>query len=194
MRPQMHVAEPWERRCGVCDGSGQVMSLAWAAWHQEYERLESIPDLPNRLRALAEHVRRVPAEVEVLTCPGCGGDGVVVTDQGAALLNFIERRLRRAPHWADHPPEPPERPPMQAPPNSPDDADSYFERPQPSPSNTPPSGQPAQVPTPEPTYWQVEDALVDRDLSRQRSASYQTENEDPWRGRMRPEWRPEDFD
>lgn len=91
----MRVAEPWERRCSMCEGSGQVMSLAWASWHEHYARLERIPDLPSRLHALAEHVRRAPSEVEVLACPECIGEGVVVTELGEALLDFIERRADR---------------------------------------------------------------------------------------------------
>ncbi len=92
----MRVAEPWERRCRMCEGSGQVMSLAWASWHEHYARLERIPDLPSRLHALAEHVRRAPSEVEVLACPECIGEGVAVTELGEALLDFLERR---AEHW-----------------------------------------------------------------------------------------------
>ena len=89
----MTVAGPWERPCTTCDGSGRVISQAWLAWHAEYDRLERLSEVTVRLSALADHVRRAPQEPERATCPECGGDGVVVTEQGLALLDFLDRRF-----------------------------------------------------------------------------------------------------
>jgi hypothetical protein len=89
----MTVAEPWERPCTTCDGSGRVISQAWLAWHAEYGELERLTDMTARLTALAEHVRRAPREPEETICPECGGEGVVVTELGLALLDFLDRRF-----------------------------------------------------------------------------------------------------
>ena len=69
----MTAAEPWERPCTTCDGSGRVVSVAWLAWHAEYGRLERLTDVTARLTALADHVRQAPQEPEEAICPECGG-------------------------------------------------------------------------------------------------------------------------
>jgi hypothetical protein len=112
----MTAAEPWERPCTTCDGSGRVISQAWLAWHADYRQLERLTDMTARLTALAEHVRRTPQEPEEATCPECGGDGVVVTELGLALLDFLDRRFGVRPRTpkADSrslPPPPPIEPP-----------------------------------------------------------------------------------
>jgi hypothetical protein len=89
----MTAAEPWERPCTTCDGSGRVISQAWLAWHADYGQLERLTDVTARLTALADHVRQTPREPEEATCPECGGDGVVVTELGLALLDFLDRRF-----------------------------------------------------------------------------------------------------
>lgn len=106
----MPVAQPWERRCAACAGRGQVVSGAWAAWYREYERLERLPDRPARLGALVEHIRRAPADADILACPACGGMGAIVTDGGAALLAFLRRRLSTG--VGGHPPADPPPPPV----------------------------------------------------------------------------------
>jgi hypothetical protein len=112
----MTAAEPWERPCTTCDGSGRVISQAWLAWHAEYGRLERLTDMTSRLTALADHVRRTPQEPEEATCPECGGDGVVVTELGLVLLDFLDRRFGvrpRTPKAGSRslPPPPPIEPP-----------------------------------------------------------------------------------
>jgi hypothetical protein len=112
----MTAAEPWERPCSTCDGSGRVISQAWLAWHAEYGQLERLTDVTARLTALADHVRRAPREPEEATCPECGGDGVVVTDLGLALLDFLDRRFGVRPRTPKSepralPPPPPIEPP-----------------------------------------------------------------------------------
>lgn len=112
----MTAAEPWERPCTTCDGSGRVVSLAWLAWHAEYGRLERLTDVTARLTALADHVRQAPQEPEEAICPECGGDGVVVTELGLALLDFLDRRFGVRPRTPKPesralPPPPPIEPP-----------------------------------------------------------------------------------
>jgi hypothetical protein len=111
----MTGTEPWERPCTTCDGRGRVISRAWLTWHAEYGQLERLTDMTARLTALAEHVRLAPREPEA-TCPECDGDGVVVTELGLALLDFLDRRFGvrqrtpRAERRALPPPPPLEQP------------------------------------------------------------------------------------
>jgi hypothetical protein len=116
----MTAAEPWERPCTTCDGSGRVISQAWLAWHAEYVKLERMTDVTARLAALAKHVRRAPQEPEEATCPECGGEGVVVTELGLTLLDFLDRRFgvrQRTPKAEPRslPPPPPIEPPRADP-------------------------------------------------------------------------------
>lgn len=111
----MTAAQPWERACSTCDGSGRVISAAWLAWHAEYGQLERLTDVTARLTALAAHVRRTPREPEEAICWECGGEGVVVTELGLALLDFLDRRfgVRPRPPQAQSralPPAPPIEP------------------------------------------------------------------------------------
>lgn len=189
----MHVAEPWERRCGACDGIGRVMSLAWAAWHEEYGNRERIADLPTRLHALAEHVRRVPSEADAMVCPECGGEGVVVTELGAALLDFLNRRL-------EPPPAPQPEPPAHQPPTwdgrQDGSAASYYERPtQPSMAAQPHSPAPASVAaTPDWRLHAPPNAVAARDPRAQSNGPPAWGTGDPSRSRPRPEWRAHDWD
>jgi len=116
----MTAAEPWERPCSTCDGRGRVISPAWLAWHAEYGQLERLTDVTARLTALAEHVRRAPREPEEAICAECGGEGVVVTDLGLALLDFLDRRFGVRPRTPKAeprslPPAPPTDPPGAGP-------------------------------------------------------------------------------
>lgn len=114
----MTAAEPWERPCSTCDGSGRVISRAWLAWHMEYGQLERLTDMTSRLTALAEHVRRAPQEPEEATCPECGGDGVVVTELGLALLDFLDRRFGIRPRTPRAESRSPQGPPAIEPPRA----------------------------------------------------------------------------
>jgi hypothetical protein len=111
----MTATEPWERPCTTCDGRGRVISQAWLTWRAEYGQLERLTDMAERLTTLAEHVRQAPRESEA-TCPECGGDGVVVTELGLALVDFLDRRFgvrQRTPRAERRslPPPPPIEPP-----------------------------------------------------------------------------------
>jgi hypothetical protein len=114
----MGVAEPWERRCDSCDGTGRIIAHEWIVWQEEYDRLERIPDVLARLRTLADHVRRAPLVPEASTCPECGGEGIIITQQGVALLDFLDRRFGIRPR-ATSPGSRPARPHRLEPPRAP---------------------------------------------------------------------------
>jgi Tryptophan RNA-binding attenuator protein inhibitory protein len=130
----MGVAEPWEEICSSCDGTGRAVVPEWARWQEEYDRLAQIANLADRLRALADHVQRAPAEAEQVTCPECAGEGVIVTEQGRALLDFLDRRFgTRPPH------RPTRSDPSQVERARPPLPSSYFQPPRPAGGNSSPS-------------------------------------------------------
>jgi hypothetical protein len=85
----------YERACPTCNTTGQVLTAGWAAWHEEYRRLEAMPDRATRLDALMEHTRRAPAGPEHQPCPMCREVGWLPTDRGLELMEFLKRHRRR---------------------------------------------------------------------------------------------------
>lgn len=94
-QPGRRVDDPLDRQCPGCEGAGRVMARAWRNWMEEYRRIEfGTVDPVARLTALIDHMRAQPSPHRaVRACPQCGGSGLLPTERGQELLDFLERHL-----------------------------------------------------------------------------------------------------
>lgn len=70
-----------EVECDKCNGAGVVMSEAWKAWTAAWRAAQ----------AEGQEAPPMPNEPEEVPCPDCGGDGRLLTAEGAELIKFISR-------------------------------------------------------------------------------------------------------
>ncbi|MBX6769197.1 MAG: hypothetical protein IRY90_18945 [Actinomadura rubrobrunea] len=118
-------AEQWVRflaalecECGECDGTGQVRSAEWRAWHERANELFRVAQAAHRAadlshasqggqgqhpeaevptvvmaveRAINEHMRARPDEPEQMPCQACRGTGRVLSAVGLQLVELLAR-------------------------------------------------------------------------------------------------------
>ena len=96
-----------DRVCTDCKGSGVVASELWARWLRRFEHEET--RLEDAVRATeaktgtkemtraelvdaaAAYAGDEPDEPEELPCPVCNGRGMVPTDVGKTIIDFVRR-------------------------------------------------------------------------------------------------------
>ena len=90
------MADPFDRLCPACEGSGGMSARAWLDWVQTYRLIEfAIVDPVARLSALVDHMRAgsEPPPISHGTCPDCDGSGRVFTEPGRELMEFLRQHL-----------------------------------------------------------------------------------------------------
>mgnify|MGYP002402647122 CR=1 FL=1 len=89
----------YEKTCTACNGSGAVISTAWTVFFERIDKLkkkyiaEGLSSLKADEKAWDEMRPSEPDEPLEHDCDECGGRGMVPTEEGRQILEFVEKYL-----------------------------------------------------------------------------------------------------
>lgn len=82
--------------CASCKGQKHVYNAAWNEYSPQLSSYVKSSDLTVReaMVRLAMEEIRPPYGPEVFLCPTCHGRGVIPTEEGLAILDFLDKMRR----------------------------------------------------------------------------------------------------
>ena len=87
----------YEKPCTTCNGSGAVISTAWTVFFERVDKLkkkyiaEGLSNLMADEKAWDEMRPSEPDEPIEHDCDECEGRGMVLTEEGRQILEFVEK-------------------------------------------------------------------------------------------------------